>query len=728
MIRDKSFLAVASQSTDSNNVTFRIQMEERDLAFYSGLVKSDWDVYALSSLVTYGRMYAACHLKSKPSFYRQIYRANISAWPDAEIETKAEEESEERSNQGRRLNSIQQQVVEECVNAPNDSVRLIQGPPGTGKTTTILELLNRLTAPVDDTTARLNSIIYGQENTVQRIWVCAPSNKAVQILAKGFRKNNPNIPIFLVGIEKKLDASLRPIFFDTWLENKVDDCQKAKAAIDKVLALTQENFNDNSEKRNSTIVRRLSALGNALKNVQRHHDLEHYGFSAQAVDAIQSITRSTGRVREYKKSPEEFLENLKKNASDERHFLRERENEINTIAQDLLIEKDELLNRGQIIFSTLVTSGRKMMRDSEAPHTLIVDEAGQSTEAEMLIAFREETKRAFIVGDPKQLPATVQSRLNNLENNRFQQSMLGRLLDDCKQPHKMLNVQYRMHPEICEFPSNKYYEESLESDPSIDDRTTRIYDDEFIEAYQMINCKGKEKRDGTSHFNEKEIEIIITLLKHFQKNQHLDINISNDVGIISGYSAQVRKMKEALSQNGLPTEIINTVDGFQGGEKRIIMMSCVRTNPQNDIGFWRSAQRLNVAITRAQEALFIIGDANTLRNATYRDEPLDFAALIEDADRRGCIVNGNNLLRRLNPQDTENKSHPKPKRKKSKKPKQKAEEKASDEKTSSSSKKDIEKKYDAESGRFFTKPKKKKNRPPRSQKKNQNTSSNTPKK
>lgn len=181
---------------------------------------------------------------------------------------------------------------------------------------------------------------------------------------------------------------------------------------------------------------------------------------------------------------------------------------------------------------------------------------------------------------------------------------------------QLLNVQYRMNKLLMAFPNREFYNNGLKSDSSVDDITINDildtnYDEDallFIDTSDIDNYGESHLKDSKSIVNKIEADIAVRLA-----NDYLTAGVcEEDIGIISPYADQVKIIQEQT-----PVEV-KTVDGFQGREKEIIIISTVRSNDNENIGFLKDLRRLNVAITRAKRKLIIIGHKDTLiSNPTY---------------------------------------------------------------------------------------------------------------
>jgi len=234
--------------------------------------------------------------------------------------------------------------------------------------------------------------------------------------------------------------------------------------------------------------------------------------------------------------------------------------------------------------------------------------------------------RFILAGDHKQLPPTIISdKAQKLEKTLFEE-----LIKIYPFKSQLLDVQYRMNSLLMKFPNAEFYNNNLKSDSSVDDitindiLTTTEKEDPmlFVDTSSVDEDGERHLKDSKSIINEIEAEIAIKLA-----NDYLKIGLTeDDIGIISPYADQVKIIQEKT-----PVEV-KTVDGFQGREKEIIIISTVRSNENGNIGFLRDLRRLNVAITRAKRKLIIIGNINTLKtNPTY-------ARLIEFA-RENNVLN-----------------------------------------------------------------------------------------
>ena len=272
---------------------------------------------------------------------------------------------------------------------------------------------------------------------------------------------------------------------------------------------------------------------------------------------------------------------------------------------------EEILGNAEVICCTNIGAGHHILGERKFPIVLI-DEATQASEPSALVPITRGCRQLFLVGDHKQLPPTVLSK----DANGLKVSLFERLIDSNLEP-KLLNTQYRMHPVIREFPSMRFYDNKLLDGAGLENRDTPagfIWPD-WDAPVAFVPVTGHETQDefGKSRSNIDEAALTMSVLDSLLAPGDLS---PEDVGIISPYAAQIRLLNSLAEESKNP-EIyagveMQSVDGFQGREKEVIIMSTVRSNPTGELGFLKDARRLNVAITRAKRGLIIIGNPVTL--------------------------------------------------------------------------------------------------------------------
>ncbi|PON39566.1 P-loop containing nucleoside triphosphate hydrolase [Parasponia andersonii] len=275
--------------------------------------------------------------------------------------------------------------------------------------------------------------------------------------------------------------------------------------------------------------------------------------------------------------------------------------------------------RASLILCT-VSCSYKLHKLAIKPTILVIDEAAQLKECESTIPLQlPGLKHAILVGDEWQLPATVKSKVS--EEAGFGRSLFERLSSQ-NHPKHLLNVQYRMHPSISIFPNSKFYHNQI-----LDAAIVKVkgYKKDYLPGsmfgpYSFINIVGgKEQKDedGHSRKNMVEVAVILGILQKLYK-AWLESKSELSIGVVSPYVAQVDAIQAKLGNkydknDGFRVKV-KTVDGFQGGEEDIIIMSTVRCNGSHSLDFISKPQRINVALTRARHCLWILGEERTLAN------------------------------------------------------------------------------------------------------------------
>ena len=287
----------------------------------------------------------------------------------------------------------------------------------------------------------------------------------------------------------------------------------------------------------------------------------------------------------------------------------------------------ELFGEARVIACTLTGSAHRLLQGQKY-NTLFIDEAAQALEAACWIPMRK-VSRVVLAGDHCQLPPTVKS-IAALKAG-LGKTLMERIVENHPDEVSLLKIQYRMNEQIMRFSSDWFYHGEVESAPSVKYRGILDYDIPIEWRQASIDDEGTppaEEFVGESfgRINKTEAQLTLdTLQRYFEKigkQRVLDERI--DVGVISPYRAQVQYLRQQLRKREFFKPFrhlisVNTVDGFQGQERDIIVISLVRSNDEGQIGFLRDLRRMNVAITRARMKLIILGDRGTLcRHPFYR--------------------------------------------------------------------------------------------------------------
>eukprot|EP01083_Nonionella_stella_P081971 226117_1 len=539
---------------------------------------------------------------------------------------------------GSRLNESQFMALRESLIKP---LTLIHGPPGTGKTKfALLPILKcaYLALQVQFDAANRTSVskLMGGKHRnilkaidkrwkVARIGVFAGSNQAVdEIILSIFALNEnhathalySDIPIARMGNSYNMDPNVAKhkemninSMIDYYLAFKWDK-QSRREVYDWKPKLKQ----------------RVNAIQSELKRIEI--DLSQ-AFNSKILD-----DKSWEKVK--------ILFNKSRPLSLELQCL----NKVEAIrypnqAQRKLLPV--LMNSSEVLFSTANYLGRCMI--SPRNKTLKVyrfdfslfDECCQMRETETLIAL-QHCWRAVFIGDPKQLQATI------LYHGKYRSLLLNSLFIRCEKYIKpiMLTEQYRMNEEISLFPSKQFYGGKLRNAPQCK-RIKSFHMDKsnIFKPYLLFDVVGREEKRSNSVINLEEIKCIQTLIHNLQQNETYLAEIDS-IGIITPYLAHKNLIDATLREDGTKGYLLHnhriniecvTVDEFQGSERDIIIFSCVRSNVQNNIGFLNDVSRLNVAITRAKYALWIIGNAKCLKSADQT-----WNALVEDVVARNLLI------------------------------------------------------------------------------------------
>lgn len=293
----------------------------------------------------------------------------------------------------------------------------------------------------------------------------------------------------------------------------------------------------------------------------------------------------------------------------------------------------QLIASHQVVITTCVGSGHPMFEEFEFDR-VIIDECAHSTEPASLIPLSRGCSALVLIGDYQQLAATVLSR--EAAERGLSTSLMERLAKSNISPVYLLDVQRRMHPSIAEFPNFQFYEGRLRNE-DVNDRTRPpirgfVFPNpairvcllkvqprrntaaglETIETSKVDNGTGY--RHTASRFNTAEAQMVVPILESIFRHNGLT---PSQIGILTPYAAQKRLIRRYLVQKYTSAALagldIDTVDGFQGKEKDLIIFSAVRSNVKGDVGFLSDGRRMNVMLTRARRGLIVIADPDTLQ-------------------------------------------------------------------------------------------------------------------
>ncbi len=462
------------------------------------------------------------------------------------------------------LNTSQQAAVNEVLWAKD--VAVVHGPPGTGKTTTLVEAIY-------ETLRRENQVL-----------VCAQSNMAVDWISE--KLVDRGVSVLRIGNPTRV--------------------------TDKMLSFTYEHRFESHP-----LYTELWGVRKAIRDI-------YASKSGSSESRHQKIAR------------------LKDRATDLEYTINQ-----------------ALFSDAKVIASTLAGSANRLLTGMKFG-TLFIDEAAQALEAACWIAIRK-AHRVILAGDHRQLPPTIKSP--EAMHGGLDKTLMEYIVENKPRAVSLLTVQYRMCDTIMQFPNREFYGGQLTSAPEVKYRGILDWDTavEWVEVFpadlpyreetgsnrpnertqpsqvtapSLQERAGGESAAGLSKVNVAEAQLTLaTLQRYFEKiGKERILEERVDVGIISPYKAQVHLLRRLLRQDKWWKPFrslisVNTVDGFQGQERDVIVISLVRSNEQGDIGFLRDLRRMNVAITRARMKLIIIGDRATIcrmpfyrRLAEYIDE------------------------------------------------------------------------------------------------------------
>ncbi|KAJ3675167.1 hypothetical protein LUZ60_004209 [Juncus effusus] len=469
---------------------------------------------------------------------------------------------------------------------------LIQGPPGTGKTQTILGLLSAVlhSAPARIQSKGVHSV--RKHNTVLEIQDRYDNWTKASPWIHGINPRDLIMPIdgddgfYPTGNELKPEV----ISSNRKYRAHVLVCAPSNSALDEiVLRVLHTGIHDeNDNVYNPKIVR----IG-----LKAHHSVQAVSMDYLVAQKLATVDRSSGA----------------KTGSDRERI------------------RASILDEAAIVFSTLSFSGSSAFSRMSRPFdVVIIDEAAQAVEPAIMVPLAHGCRQVFLVGDPVQLPATVISP--TAEKLGYGTSLFKRF-QQAGFPVQMLNTQYRMHPEISIFPSKEFYNGNLQDGDLVNRKKPwhgfRCFGPFCF--FDLAESTESQPSGSGSWVNREEVDFIV-LLYHQIAIRFAELKSSNLVAIISPYRHQVKllkeRFKETFGENYDQVVDINTVDGFQGREKELVIFSCVRANEGKGIGFVSDFRRMNVGITRARSSVLVVGSAKTL----YQDE--HWSNLVNSAKER----------------------------------------------------------------------------------------------
>lgn len=345
-------------------------------------------------------------------------------------------------------------------------------------------------------------------------------------------------------------------------------------------------------------------IGNSLKVDDAIFPHSPEGKMQEAKEQ-KEIKKLKIRAEELRKMSYQYKRHFGKAEREQRKLLMREVKRIRQEIKDIRTYFDEkLYNSAEVVLSTPI--GLKNFLPEEALFdVLIMDEAGQMIEPLAWVVF-PFAKSWVLAGDPFQLPPTVLS--DRAVQKGFNVSILEQAFNHC-QNSCFLDTQYRMRQSISDF-SNQYFYKSQLKTPDLQTNSG-----EHVFFYDTAGTGFEEQsgNDGVSLMNKGELSIVPQLLAEHEIS-------SKEVAFLSPYAGQIQLAKETLAKD----IIISTIDSFQGQEHEVIVLSLVRSNPEAVIGFLKDYRRMNVAMTRAKERLFVIGDSSTIGQDPFYAQFLEF--------------------------------------------------------------------------------------------------------
>lgn len=531
------------------------------------------------------------------------------------------------------VNPAQAKAIKSALD--NDAFTLIQGPPGSGKTKTIVALVGALLS--NSFGNQGVAISRPGENkapnqaatttTAKKLLVCAPSNAAVDELVMRFKEGVKT----LQGKHEKLSV-IRLGRSDAINTNVLD------VTLDELVnaRLNQTSRKDSGERDLQKIYEEHKAADTAFKEVRSKLDR----CRAQGQPVPPELEREFDLLKKKRSQLSQEIDN----ARDRNH----------AAARDADLTRrriqQEIIDGAHVICATLSGSGHEMFQNLSIEfETVVIDEAAQSIELSALIPLKYGCSKCILVGDPKQLPPTVLSK----EASRFQyeQSLFVRMQTNHPDDVHLLDIQYRMHPEISRFPSIAFYDSRLQDGPNMAKLRNRPWhESELLSPYRFFDVQGLHQSapKGHSLVNMAELHVAMQLYERLVTDFQ-GYDFTGKVGIITPYKGQLKELKSRFAAkygNSIFTAVeFNTTDAFQGRESEVIIFSCVRASNKG-IGFLADIRRMNVGLTRAKSSLWVLGNSQSLVQGEF------WKKLIDDAKERNVYTDGDVLQMLRRPQFT----------------------------------------------------------------------------
>lgn len=302
--------------------------------------------------------------------------------------------------------------------------------------------------------------------------------------------------------------------------------------------------------------------------------------------------------------------------------LRNRLHKLRSRATELEIRIDnDIFAETRVVASTLIGASNKVLMHHHFP-TLFIDEAAQALEAACWNGIIK-ADRVVLAGDHCQLPPTI--KCFEAAKGGLSETLMQHIAERWPETVSLLTMQYRMHEDIMQFSSKIFYNGALTASPEIGKRTILSLDYPMVwYNTEALNFREESSEQTLSRINKSEADMLITILEDYIKRTGEERVLEEriDFGVISPYKSQVYYLRSLIRHKPFFRRFrklisVNTVDGFQGQERDVILISMVRGNEEGKIGFLNDLRRMNVAITRARMKLIILGDAATLQHHPF---------------------------------------------------------------------------------------------------------------
>lgn len=546
-------------------------------------------------------------------------------------------------------NETQLEALKDCLKA--SGITLIQGPPGTGKTTTIVGVLSViLNSSVRPLTKKERTALEATEDKIDT--ASAPfvleSDESDSDGIAGVRSSKRSCDLQNLAKLRRCQPWIYDSKYEPWYDTIEMTAESVEVPLERVTV--------GASRCATSHPKQFMALGNMVDEAQPRRVLVCAPSNAAIDEILRRLTRAPqdgggvfdGEGKRYTPNVVRVGPNVHPDLLEYslEHKASSRLSKSMAKQQTELAHRDrfesmkaQILKEAYIVCATLSSCGsRDMTSFSGVFDTVVIDEASQGVELATLIPLRLGCRRLILVGDPRQLPATVFSKVAIDQN--YSQSLFQRLQ---RAAHKvnMLNTQYRMHPDIAKFPSKLFYEGRLENAPNILELAKPpfpYYSLPVLRPVVFFSVESQEAKESTSKVNRMEVEVVCEILT-FLNDLFADLNHpaykdgkwKDAVAVISPYAKQVELLQKSIMEvlhvdRSQPCPIdVNTVDGFQGREKDFVIFSAVRAHAltkeellgddsrrKTNVGFLGDERRMNVALTRARLNLFVVGNGRHL--------------------------------------------------------------------------------------------------------------------